>query len=305
MRVKEAFKVNKTEYWLFRLVKPIGWTIFGIFLIATIVFGALFFINFFSLASINEFNFNNNTDFLVQINNTFGSKFYELNIYFYGFWAACLGLILTRINTKIWLMFRQVNQYNSLAYNYYHDKNRLIIALVFTLLSAIGLALIFIFAWFFLYWLRDIVNSIFNEYDTLKIGLKGEVDENVANELFNNFLTNSRSILEQINQTTIRNMFGIYIIIAFVGLGIWALSNLIFGLFVFFYEPQEKEFVEPGQWKYLSMVDENFINDKKLKVGKPMTYSDYESFITNGYSGKNGNLRDKQYDIYQKRTQQK
>ena len=311
MELKEYFKVNKAEHRLFRIVKPFGWALFIFFLVLTILSATFFFLILFKefeqykpyVITNSNLQYKGIADaFRMSIQN----KIIALDYCLFFFVISAFCLVLTRINTKLWMILRYFAMYNSLSYIYHNNKNKLVISTISSILGIIGFSFIFLFTFYNMGWFNSIVKSINTEYNLLYHNLENVQYINSANNLIVDFRQKIDKMFMNINIQNFCNEMKTYIIIGISGCFLLILTNFMYGCSVLFYQPEEKEIdFSNDNWNYLSLVDEKFIKDKKLKVGNPMSYSNYESFLTNGYSGKRGNLRDKQFDIYQQRSRER
>lgn len=311
MELHEYFRINKSEHWFFRMIKPIGWVLFALFLIGLLVSSFFyFFILFKEFGHYKPLTISDASLQYEQIAKFFaddiGTKLFYLNISFLVFVICSFGVILTRINTKIWCCLRNINQYHTLTCVFHNNLSKLIISLIFGFISICALAIVFVFCFFTIKWLYASHVNINNDYKETYEVLLSTQNVDIANQKIILFSSNIKKSLQPINFNNFLTENKNYLIFGMLGLAIFIVSNIAYGITVLFYRPGEKEvnLYADDEWDYLNLVDESFINSKKLKVGKPMSYQDYESYITNGYSGKKAGLRDRQYEIYKHRNQE-
>ncbi len=300
------FKYNRAEFWLFRLVKPIGWILFTFGLISLIICLTFFVINLLKVKELTVIDFSSHQDLVgagivkfVDENNGY-NIFRKIYSFGYATIISILFCVITRINTKFWVILRFFNQYSSVVFSWYHNKKKLFSSLFFNLISLIA-SIIFCYAiWNTLFILFDYIKTINNDYNNLcnQLFLLTNVDESAI--FIQNFLQNAKILINKFIQNFSIKQHLIYSITAIVSFTIWICSNLFYGLYLFIYIPRYYAY-EEKKWSYLSMVDDNILKDKKLPVARQMDYSRFNSKMSNGYSGKEQNLRDKQYDIYARR----
>ncbi len=302
------FKYNRSEFRLFRLIKPIGWALFALGLIAFIICIILFIINLLKARELTIIDVSSNQNLVGAglakfVDETNGYNIFR-KIYIFGY-ASLISLlfcIITRINTKFWVIIRIFNQYSSVAYDYYHDKKKLFISLFFNFISFLASIALCYCVWNILFILFGYVKNINNDYSDLYNKLLSLTNTNESSQFIQEFLQNAKnSINNLISNISIKQHF-VYSIITLVMIAIWICSNLFYGLFLLLYIPKNYTYKEK-EWSYLNMVDDSILKGKKLPVAKQMDYSKFNSKMTNGYSGKEQNIRDKQYDIFIKRNQ--